>query len=141
MVGLVKLSTHKHAWGRILLGGYDIAWFTTPSKEKHITLSYVCKGYALIRDQEPTCIVETLPFYDCFRNVLTAQSKASTPKPTLISKRTGGSGTDWAETLFVVVTGVVAACIGAASEPLDRLEKASDVVGQDRSVRNTNREP
>lgn len=37
--------------------------------------------------------------------------------------------------------GDVVACIGANSEPLDRLENASDVVGKERSVTRTSTEP
>ena len=59
----------------------------------------------------------------------------------LISKTTGGSRTDCADTSFVVVSGAVVAWNGATSEPLDRLENASDVVGNERSVANINRTP
>lgn len=41
---------------------------------------------------------------------------------------------------MVVFTGVVVACIGATSEPPDRRENASDVVGKLRTVRNRSSE-
>jgi len=63
-----------------------------------------------------------------------AKPNANMPKPMLIIKTTGGSGTDWADTLLVVFTGVVA-CYGAISEPLCRLPNASEVAGKDKSAR------
>jgi hypothetical protein len=75
-----------------------------------------------------------------------AEPNANNPKPTLMSMRTGGSGTAAAEPLvpLVPLVSVVAAwsgvVTGAISEPFDRLENASDVVGKERKVRITNRQ-
>ena len=73
-----------------------------------------------------------------------AEPNANSPKPILMSMRTGGSGTGAAEPLVPLVSVVAAlrgAVIGAPSELWCRLENASAVVGRDKSVRRTNRQP
>ena len=57
----------------------------------------------------------------------------------LISRSTGGSGTGCADTLLVTVFDVTA-WVSPISEPLCRLENASDVVGKDRMARSTSTE-
>ncbi len=55
----------------------------------------------------------------------------------LMSKSIGGSGTDAASVVVVVVfvSGAVVSCVGPISDWWDRLENASDVVGTTSTVR------
>ena len=75
--------------------------------------------------------------YDCLRILRNAYPSPNTPTAMVMSKSTGGSGTDWGEPFVPTVV----ACNAPTSELWDRLENASDVAGNERMTASSNAEP